>query len=85
MGSSPSIVDFGLFVDLGEEVDALIHVSDLSWIKKNVNPNDMFKVDDKVKAIVLTMDKDNGKFCLGIKQLEEDLGKKLKKEILLDL
>jgi len=76
-GKVKAIVDFGLFIDLGEEVDALIHVSDLSWIKKNANPNELFKVDDKVKAIVLTMDKDNGKFCLGIKQLEEDPWKKI--------
>lgn len=76
-GKVKAIVDFGLFIDLGEEVDALIHVSDLSWVKKSINPSELFKVDDKLKAIVLTMDKDNGKFCLGIKQLEEDPWKKI--------
>jgi small subunit ribosomal protein S1 len=76
-GKVKAIVDFGVFVDLGEDVDALIHVSDVSWTKKNVNPNDEFKVGETVKAAVLTVDKDNSKFCLGIKQLEEDPWKKI--------
>lgn len=76
-GKVKAIVDFGIFIDLKEEIDALIHVSDFSWVKKNINPNEAFKVDEKVKAIVLTLDKDNQKFCLGIKQLEEDPWKKI--------
>ena len=76
-GKVKAIVDFGVFIDLGETVDALIHVSDVSWTKKNVNPNDEFKVGDTIKASVLTVDKDNSKFCLGIKQLEEDPWKKI--------
>jgi predicted RNA-binding protein with RPS1 domain len=54
---------------LEKTVDALIHVSDLSWTKKNINPNDEFKVGTRLKAVVVTVDKDNSKFCLGIKQL----------------
>ncbi|MBD66725.1 MAG: 30S ribosomal protein S1 [Halobacteriovoraceae bacterium] len=78
-GEVKAIVDFGIFVDLGEDVDALIHHSDLSWTKKNVNLNDEFKVGDKVKAVVLTVDSELNppKFCLGIKQLEEDPWKKI--------
>jgi small subunit ribosomal protein S1 len=76
-GTVKAIVDFGIFVDLGETVDALIHVSDLSWTKKNINPNEEFKVGSTVKGVVLTVDKDNAKFCLGIKQLEEDPWKKI--------
>lgn len=76
-GKVKAVVDFGAFIDLGDSVDALIHVSDVSWTKKNVNPNDEFKVGDSVKAMVLTVDKDNSKFCLGIKQLEEDPWKKI--------
>ncbi len=66
-----------MFVDLGEEVDALIHVSDLSWTKKNVNINDEYKEGQEVEAMVLSVDKDNAKFCLGIKQLQEDPWKKI--------
>lgn len=80
-GSVKAIVDFGIFVDLGETVDALIHVSDISWAKKNINPNDLYKIGDKVKAVVLTVDKENSKFCLGIKQLEEDPWKRIEERI----
>lgn len=76
-GKVKSVVDFGIFVDLGEEFDALIHVSDLSWTKKNVNPSEEYKVGNEVNAIVLTVDSENQKFSLGIKQLEEDPWKKI--------
>ena len=78
-GSVKAVVDFGIFIDLGEPVDALIHHSDISWTKKNVNVADEFKIGDTVKASVLTVDKDLNppKFCLGIKQLEEDPWKKI--------
>ena len=76
-GTIKAIVDFGIFVDVGEEVDALIHVSDLSWTKKSVNVADEFKVGQKVKGVTLTVDKENQKFCLGLKQLEEDPWKRI--------
>jgi small subunit ribosomal protein S1 len=80
-GTIKAVVDFGAFIDLGETVDALIHVSDISWTKKNVNPNEFFKVGEKIKAAVLTVDKDNSKFCLGIKQLDEDPWKKIEERM----
>ena len=76
-GKIKAIVDFGVFVDLGEEIDALIHISDLSWTRKNIKVDEEFKVGDTVKGQVLTVDKENQKFCLGIKQLEEDPWKKI--------
>lgn len=80
-GKIKAIVDFGIFVDVNETVDALIHVSDISWTKKNVNLNEEFKVGDSIKGVVLTVDKDNAKFCLGIKQLEEDPWKKIEQRM----
>ncbi|MCR9203327.1 MAG: 30S ribosomal protein S1 [Halobacteriovoraceae bacterium] len=80
-GKVKSIVDFGVFVDLGEDVDALIHVSDLSWTKKNVNVTDEFKEGEDVEAAVISLDKENQKFCLGIKQLEEDPWKKIEERL----
>ena len=71
-GKIKSLVDFGMFIDLGEEVDALIHVSDLSWTRKNIIPKKEFEEDQEIEALVLSVDKENQKFCLGIKQLEED-------------
>jgi small subunit ribosomal protein S1 len=76
-GTVKAVVDFGAFVDLGDDIDALIHVSDISWTRKNINPNEEFKIGDKVKAVVLTCDSETSKFCLGIKQLDEDPWKKI--------
>ena len=76
-GTIKAIVDFSLFVDLGEEVDALIHVSDISWTKKAVALAEEYKVGQKIKAVVVTVDKENQKFCLGFKQLEEDPWKRI--------
>ena len=80
-GKVKSVVDFGVFVDLGEEVDALIHVSDISWTKKNMNLADDFKEGQEVEAMVISVDKENAKFCLGIKQLEEDPWKKIEERL----
>ncbi len=80
-GKIKSVVEFGIFVDLGEEVDALIHVSDISWTKKNVNLTQEYKEGEDIEAIVLSVDKDNAKFCLGIKQLEEDPWKKIEERL----
>ena len=80
-GKVKSIVDFGVFVDLGEEVDALIHVSDLSWTRKNINVNDEFKEGQDVTAMVIALDKENQKFSLGMKQLEEDPWKKIEERL----
>ncbi len=76
-GKVKSIVDFGVFVDLGEEVDALIHVSDVSWTKKNIVPTEEFKEGQTVEAQILAVDRENQKFSLGLKQLEEDPWKKI--------
>lgn len=80
-GTIKSIVEFGLFVDLGEEVDALIHISDISWTRKNVNLTEEFNEGDEVEAMVLSVDKENQKFCLGTKQLEEDPWKKIEERL----
>lgn len=80
-GKVKSIVDFGVFVDLGEEVDALIHVSDLSWTRKNINVNEEFKEGQEVTAMVIALDKENQKFSLGMKQLEEDPWKKIEERL----
>ena len=76
-GTVKSVVDFGIFVDLGEEAHALIHVSDFSWTKKNINVKDEYKKGDGIEAVVLSVDKSAQKFCLGIKQLSEDPWEKI--------
>lgn len=71
-GEVKSVTDFGIFVDIGEGIDGLIHISDISWNKKLAHPNERFKKGDKLKAMVLSIDKETEKFSLGIKQLEKD-------------
>jgi small subunit ribosomal protein S1 len=61
-----------MFVDVGMGIDGLVHISDLSWNKKVLNPAEKYKKGDKVKAVVLGIDKQAEKFSLGIKQLERD-------------
>jgi small subunit ribosomal protein S1 len=67
-----SVTDFGVFVDVGLGIDGLIHVSDIAWTKKFNHPSERFKKGDKARAVVLSIDKANEKFSLGIKQLERD-------------
>ncbi len=67
-----NITEFGLFIGIEDGIDGLIHVSDMSWTKKVRHPSELFKAGDMVRAKVLTVDKENEKFTLGIKQLTED-------------
>jgi small subunit ribosomal protein S1 len=71
-GKVKSITDFGLFVELAEGIDGLVHVSDLHWTKKIKHPSELFKKGDDVEAVVLGIDVDNERISLGIKQLTED-------------
>jgi len=64
--------NFGLFVELEEGIDGLIHISDLSWSKKIKHPNEFAKTGDKIEAVILEVDAENRKLSLGVKQLEEN-------------
>ncbi|MFW6179786.1 MAG: S1 RNA-binding domain-containing protein, partial [Desulfohalobiaceae bacterium] len=67
-----NITDFGIFIGIEDGIDGLIHVSDISWTKKIHHPGELYKVGETIQAKVLTVDKENEKFTLGIKQLSED-------------
>ena len=71
-GVIKNVADFGLFVDIGEEIDGLVHVSDLSWNTRVKNPGELFRKGDRVQAKVLKIDPDTQKFSMGIKQLGDD-------------
>ena len=71
-GVIKNITDFGMFIGIEDGIDGLIHVSDISWTKKIRHPNEIYKVGDVVQAKVLTVDQENEKFTLGIKQLADD-------------
>lgn len=67
-----NITNFGLFVELEEGIDGLIHISDLSWTKKFNHPSEFTKVGDTIECVVLEIDEENRRLSLGHKQLEED-------------
>jgi len=71
-GKIKNITDFGIFIGLDEGIDGLVHISDISWIQKIKHPAELYKKGDMVKAVVLSIDKENERFSLGIKQLEPD-------------
>jgi len=67
-----NFTNFGVFVELEEGVDGLIHISDLSWSKKIKHPSEFCKVGDVMDVIVLELDKENRRLSLGHKQLEKN-------------
>ncbi|NGX57604.1 MAG: 30S ribosomal protein S1 [Chlamydiae bacterium] len=67
-----SLTNYGAFVELEPGVEGLIHISDLSWIKKVSHPSEVLKKGDLVEAVVLSIDKDNKKITLGLKQLSDN-------------
>ncbi len=71
-GKIKSITDFGVFVEVGEGIDGLAHISDLHWTKKVKHPSELFKKGDEVEALVLGVDVENERVSLGIKQASVD-------------
>ncbi len=67
-----NFTNFGIFVELEEGVDGLIHISDLSWSKKIKHPSEFTKIGDKIDVVVLEIDGENRRLSLGHKQLEEN-------------
>ena len=67
-----NFTNFGVFVELEEGVDGLIHISDLSWQKKIKHPSEFCKVGEGMDVIVLEIDRENRRISLGHKQLEEN-------------
>ena len=67
-----NFTDFGVFVELEEGVDGLIHISDLSWTKKIKHPSEFTQIGADIEVVVLEIDKDNRRLSLGHKQLEEN-------------
>lgn len=67
-----NLTNFGLFIELEEGIDGLVHVSDLSWTKKIKHPSEFVKVGEDLEVQVLELDVDNRRLALGHKQLEEN-------------
>jgi small subunit ribosomal protein S1 len=71
-GLVKNITPYGVFVELAPGIGGMIHISDLSWLKRFNHPSEYTKVGEKIEVVILGIDKDNRKLQLGHKQLEED-------------
>jgi small subunit ribosomal protein S1 len=71
-GKVRNLTDFGAFVEIEKGIDGLIHVSDMSWAKRFVNPREILQEGDEVEVIVLSIDTENQRVSLGLKQIEPD-------------
>ena len=71
-GKVRNFTNFGLFVELEEGIDGLVHISDLSWSKKIKHPSEFCNVGDEIEVVVMELDKENRRMSLGHKQIEEN-------------
>ena len=71
-GTVKNITPYGVFVELATGIGGMIHISDLSWLKRFNNPGEYTKVGNEIEVVILSIDKDGRKLQLGHKQIEED-------------
>jgi len=71
-GKIKNITDFGIFIGIDEGIDGLVHISDISWTKRIKHPSEIYKKGEVIQAIVLDIEKNQERFSLGIKQLQDD-------------
>ena len=71
-GVVKNITPYGVFVELSTGIGGMVHISDLSWLKRFNNPNEYTKVGNNIDVVILNIDKDGRKLQLGHKQIEED-------------
>jgi small subunit ribosomal protein S1 len=72
-GQIKNLTDFGIFVGIGEGIDGLVHISEISWTQRIKHPAEIYHRGDTIEAVVLNIDKENERFSLGIKQLYPDV------------
>ncbi|MDB4349874.1 30S ribosomal protein S1 [Omnitrophica bacterium] len=71
-GKVVNLMPYGAFVELEKGIEGLVHISELSWSKRYNHPNELLAIGDVIEIIVLSVDKENQKIALGLKQLEAD-------------
>ncbi len=81
-GKIVSMTNYGVFIELEPGVEGLIHVSEMSWIRHIKNPSEMYSMGDEVEAKVLTIDREERKISMGVKQLEPDPWDKIEEEFM---
>lgn len=89
VGTITNTTDYGVFVELGTGIEGLVHVSEMSWNKKNINPSNIYKKGDKVDVMILSIEPEKQRLSLGIKQTQanpwEKFADKFKKGEILDV
>ncbi len=83
-GEIKNITDFGLFVGIENDIDGLVHISDISWSKRLKHPGEIYKKGETIQAVVLNLDTANQRFSLGIKQLNEDPWKNISEKLMVN-
>jgi small subunit ribosomal protein S1 len=71
-GSVTNVADYGCFVELGNGIEGLVHVSEMDWTNKNINPNKIVQVGQEVEVVVLDIDEERRRISLGLKQCIEN-------------
>jgi small subunit ribosomal protein S1 len=72
VGRVRNITDFGAFVEVDEGIDGLVHISDMSWVRRVRHPSEIVGKGDEIEVVVLNVDTENRRISLGMKQLTED-------------
>ncbi len=67
-GKITNLTDYGCFIEIEEGIEGLAHISEIDWKNKNINPFKIFNIGEKIKAIILNIDKNKRRISLGIKQ-----------------
>ena len=83
-GKIVNIMNYGVFIEIEEGIEGLVHISEFSWTKHIKHPADIYKVGDRLKTIILSIDKDNKKISLGIKQLSDNPWLEVEKKFKVD-
>ncbi len=71
-GTVRNLTNYGAFIEIEEGIDGLLHVSDMSWVRKVGHPSDLLNKGDKVKCVVLSVDQERKRIALGLKQMASD-------------
>ena len=79
-GPVRSVTDFGVFVGLSAEIDGLIHISDLFWVRPGRPLNEIFQKGKEIEGVILSVDRENERISVGVKQLSEDPWIRVKKD-----
>ena len=81
LGKVITITDYGIFIELEEGIEGLIHVSEIDWLEKSIKPSKYFSIGDRVEAVILKVNKDDKRISLSIRQLKPNPWNLVKEKI----